>query len=78
MPRMECVKCRWPPVSRPMIQATASDRKPRQRAGDEPHLSRSGSSAMPAVNPASAAVCGADICRNSPVASPVTAPGQRV
>src|SRR5262249_25206748 len=52
----------------------ASDRKPRHRAGDDPHVSRSGSSAMPAVKPASAAICGTGRCRTIPVVTPVTAP----
>ena len=43
--------CRCPPLIRPTTQATASDTKPSDRAGDDPHLSRSGSSAMPAVKP---------------------------
>ena len=74
MPRKECVACRWPPLIRPKTQATASDTKPSDRAGEEPHWSRSGSSAMPAVKPASAAVCGMGRCRKIPAARPATPP----
>src|SRR3984885_15523457 len=74
MPSTEGGAGRWPPVSRPVIQAIVSDRKPRQRAGDDPHLSRSGSSAMPAVNPASAASRGSGRRSTIPAATPATAP----
>ena len=74
MPRKEWVACRWPPLIRPKTQATASDTKPSDRAGDDPHLSRSGSSAMPAVKPASAPVCGIGRCMKIPAARPAAPP----